>query len=51
MRRAMSNIVKIENLEGMTLQISGQRVLLDRDIAIIFGVEPKRINEVVKNTP
>lgn len=47
----MSNIVKIENLEGMILEIRGQRVLLDCDIAIIYGVETKRINEAVKNNP
>jgi hypothetical protein len=47
----MSTIVKIENLKGMILEIRGQSVLLDSDVAKIYGVETKRINEAVKNNP
>ena len=28
-----------------------QKVLLDQDVALIYGVETKRINEAVKNNP
>jgi hypothetical protein len=38
------NGTKIENLEGMVLEIRGQRVLLDRDLAFIYGVETRDIN-------
>jgi len=31
--------------------IRGQRVMLDADIAEIYGVETKRINEAVRNNP
>ena len=31
--------------------IRGQRVMLDRDIAAFYGVEPKRLNEKVKRNP
>lgn len=44
----MSDIIKIENIESLILNIRGQRVLLDADIAVIYGVETKRVNEAVK---
>ena len=47
----MSGIVKIENLKELIFEIRGQRVLLDTDVAVIYGVETKRINEAVKNNP
>ncbi len=45
----MSDMVKIENLKGMIIEIRGQSVLLDSDVAKIYGVETKRINEAVRN--
>ncbi len=45
----MSDMVKIENLKEMILEVRGQSVLLDSDVANIYGVETKRINEAVKN--
>lgn len=47
----MADIARIENLKDMVLEIRGQSVLLDYDIASIYGVETKRINEAVKNNP
>ena len=47
----MSDIVKIENLKDMIIEIRGQGVLLDSDVAQLYGVETKRINEAVKNNP
>lgn len=41
----------VEELEEKILEIRGQRVLLDRDVASIYGVQTKRINEAVKNNP
>lgn len=45
----MSDIAKIENLKEMIIEIKGQSVLMDSDVAHIYGVETKRINEAVKN--
>lgn len=42
-------IVKLENIEDKLLMLRGEQVLLDSDVAIIYGVETKRINEAVKN--
>jgi hypothetical protein len=47
----MSDVAKIENLKEFIIEIRGQRVLLDADVAVIYGVETKRINEAVKNNP
>ena len=47
----MRDIVKIENLKELIIEIRGQRVLLDADVAAIYGIETKRINEAVKNNP
>ncbi|WOE69033.1 ORF6N domain-containing protein [Hydrogenimonas thermophila] len=35
----------------MIIEIRGQKVLLDSDVAKIYDVEVKRINEAVKNNP
>ncbi len=47
----MSDIVKFENVRDRLIEIRGQKVLLDADVAEIYGVETKRINEAVKNNP
>ena len=43
------DIVKIENLKELVIEIRGQSILLDSDVAGLYGVETKRINEAVKN--
>ena len=47
----MSDVDKIENLEKFIIEIKGQKVFLDADVAAIYGVETKRVNEAVKNNP
>ena len=36
------------NIENRILVIRGQHVMLDRDLAVLYGVETKRLNEAVK---
>jgi len=43
------NIVKMENIKDLVLEIGNEKVLLDKDVAQLYGVETKRINEAVKN--
>ena len=38
-----------ENIESMIYEIRGQRVMLDFDLARIYGYSTKRFNEQVKN--
>lgn len=45
------DITKFENLNDLIIQVRGANVLLDADVAVIYGVETKRINEAVKNNP
>ncbi len=45
----MEDIVKFENLKALIVELRGQSVLLDSDVANIYGVETKRVNEAVKN--
>lgn len=43
--------ITIADVEKRLLPMRGQMVLLDKDIAELYGVETKRINEAVKNNP
>lgn len=47
----MSDIIKFENIADRIVEIRGQKVLVDSDVAEIYGVETKRINEAVRNNP
>ena len=41
-------LIPAERIERAILVIRGQRVLLDRDLAALYGVSTKRLNEQVK---
>ena len=41
----------IEQIRSKIITIQGQQVILDSDIAELYSVETKRINEAVKNNP
>ncbi len=41
----MNKLVKFENLKELIVELRGQSVLLDSDVANIYGVETKRVNE------
>ena len=43
----MNDITKTEQLEALILVLRQQRVLLDRDIAILYGVETRDVNKAV----
>jgi len=44
-------IVSEESIQNKIYTIRGMQVMLDRDLASLYGVETKRINEAVKNNP
>lgn len=48
-RRLMPALMKM--VEEKIIVIRNQKVLLDRDVAEIYGVETKRVNEAVRNNP
>ena len=49
----MNEIIEKDTIliEDMIYEIRGKQVMLDSDLARLFGVETKRINEAVKNNP
>ena len=47
----MSGTIKFEDLQDRIIELRSQMVLLDTDVAELYGVETKRINEAVKNNP
>jgi hypothetical protein len=44
----MASLVPLQKIEGKILLIRGQKVLLDSDLAELYGVTTKRLNEQVK---
>lgn len=44
----MTNIVEVEN---KMITLRDQQVILDSDVAELYGVETKRVNEAVSNNP
>ena len=47
----MSNIIKFESLESKLISYKDEFVLLDSDVAELYGVETRDINKAVKNNP
>jgi hypothetical protein len=41
-------IAPLERIENAILTVRGQRVLLDHDLAKLYGVEVKALNQAVK---
>ena len=41
----------MKEVEDKIVEVRGQKTLLDRDVAMLYGVETKRVNEAVKNNP
>ena len=41
----------LQDIQKLLLPIEDHNVLLDRDVAQLYGVSTKRINEAVKNNP
>src|SRR3990172_7446494 len=47
----MSETVKFESLKSLLIDLRGESVLLDSDVAQIYGVETRDINKAVTNNP
>ena len=44
-------IVRFENIEDKIIILRDRQVIIDSDVADLYGVETKRINEAVSNNP
>src|SRR4030066_1692542 len=47
----MSDTIKFENLKPLIVELRRESVLLDSDVAQIYGVETRDINKAVTNNP
>ena len=47
----MSELIIFSEIESKILTVRGQQVLIDRDVAELYGVETRDINKAVKNNP
>jgi hypothetical protein len=47
----MNDIINYKQVEEKVISIRNQSVMLDSDVAELYGVETKRVNEAVKNNP
>lgn len=47
----MNSIVKFEDVEKSIIDIREQKVIIDSDVAKLYGVATKEINQAVKNNP
>lgn len=47
----MEMVSGMEDVQNKIINIRSQQVILDTDVAALYGVETKRVNEAVKNNP
>ena len=47
----MSELIKHQDIRDRIIEVRGERVLLDRDVAELYGVDSKRVNEAVNRNP
>jgi hypothetical protein len=46
-----ANLIQPEQIEQVILLIRGQRVILDRDLAALYGVTTGNLNKAVQRNP
>ena len=50
-QKAHKGEITLSDVQDKILTIQGENVLLDSDVAWLYGVETMRVNEAVKNNP
>lgn len=45
------SVIDVREVESRMINVRGESVLLDRDVAELYGIETKRVNEAVRNNP
>ena len=50
-REEIQSLISTNEVEKLMLNVRGQNVLLDRDVAMLYGVETRIVNQAVKNNP
>lgn len=44
-----TEIIRESEVKELIIELRGEKVLIDRDVAALYGVETKRVNEAVRN--
>lgn len=44
-------VITTQEVENLVIELRGQKVLLNRDIATLYGTETREINKAVRNNP
>jgi len=47
----MNQPVKLETVQDKIIDVRGEKVILDSDVAALYGVETRDVNKAVKNNP
>lgn len=47
----MSDIVKFNSVEEYIIELRGEKVILDNNVASLYGVGTKEVNQAVRNNP
>jgi hypothetical protein len=50
-RNDTDEIIKTDDVQNLVVKLRGQDVLLDRDVATLYGVKTKEVNQAVRNNP
>ena len=50
-REIIMQVVKQDQVYKKMMTIRDQKIIIDADVADLYGVETKRVNEAVKNNP
>ena len=49
--RGIKGVISIEDVQQRIIRVREQPVIIDADVASLYGVETKRVNEAVRNNP
>lgn len=44
-------VIQYNQVKAKIIELRSQKIIIDSDVADLYGVETKRINEAVKNNP
>ena len=51
MAKKKQAVVKLESVQPLIHSLRGERVMLDRDLAVLYGVETRALNQAVSRNP
>lgn len=46
-----TDLIKLENVDSKLIELRNQQVIIDSDVAILYGVTTKEVNQAIRNNP